>query len=456
MLLTAPVANADSYDMIHDTELWVDYSSGVLFNDSNTNPDSLLAAISDDPTHGTVVLNEDGSFDYTPDEGWTGTDSFTYTDTSMGETSDLATVTIHVTDTAPVANDDTEMVDDPGDGSPVILDVLANDDDPDNGETIHITSVGATANGGTVQISSDGLAILYTSPRQPSPTVLSTSDETLSSDDDMTEDTATCATTPDDGGIKDFTDTFTYTISDDFGEIAAGNVKVVKGNPVAEWTLDSMQNTDKAAVGVDGVFGYDATVTENLSRANGQGGWKTPDGCQYWLFETQTLSTYYVNATTGNVDHPADLNRTTVTSENGFGDKEAPIERDEDFKLTAPAAASNVLFTIEHRTVTVGISGSQWKLPPSNGQPYVPNEYERGNMTHIRFGYTYNIDYVWVNKPLIDSLHSQNSLSDEALDDITHQLCDVGTNGMDYDQLPAKKTELLAINEANGGWLDQQ
>jgi hypothetical protein len=55
---------------------------------------------------------------------------------------------------------------------------------------------------------------------------------------------------------------------------------------------------------------------------------------------------------------------------------------------------------------------------------------------------------------LIDDLHAQNMLSDEAQLDMVNQLCDVGTAGMVYDQLaPTAVTELLAINEANGGWL---
>jgi hypothetical protein len=48
------------------------------------------------PKHGTVVLQADGSFVYTPKPGFVGTDTFTYKLTRGGETSPEATVTIIV------------------------------------------------------------------------------------------------------------------------------------------------------------------------------------------------------------------------------------------------------------------------------------------------------------------------------------------------------------------------
>ena len=54
-------------------------TSGVLANDSDANPSATLTAIQvGNPSHGTVMLNSDGSFTYTPAAGFSGTDSFTY------------------------------------------------------------------------------------------------------------------------------------------------------------------------------------------------------------------------------------------------------------------------------------------------------------------------------------------------------------------------------------------
>lgn len=68
---------------------------GVLINDEPGN-----ATVTDytQPSHGTVTVNPDGSYIYEPDEGFVGTDTFTYTiSDSVGNTS-TATVTIVVTE----------------------------------------------------------------------------------------------------------------------------------------------------------------------------------------------------------------------------------------------------------------------------------------------------------------------------------------------------------------------
>lgn len=56
----------------------VGYTYGVLSNDVDSNGDALTAAIKDKTTHGDIVLNSDGTFRYTPEEGYVGDDSFTY------------------------------------------------------------------------------------------------------------------------------------------------------------------------------------------------------------------------------------------------------------------------------------------------------------------------------------------------------------------------------------------
>jgi VCBS repeat-containing protein len=82
----------------------------VLANDKDGNSDSLSVVLNGTaPSHGTVVLNEDGSFTYTPDEGYIGEDSFTYevTDGQLDGTGNpvviTATVTVHVTEVTPMS-----------------------------------------------------------------------------------------------------------------------------------------------------------------------------------------------------------------------------------------------------------------------------------------------------------------------------------------------------------------
>jgi VCBS repeat-containing protein len=104
-----PVAVDDGpYDAVEDEALVVD-SPGVLDNDTDPNGDSLTSVQVSDPSNGTADLNDDGSFTYMPDPGYSGSDSFTYhAEDPGGLTSEEATVTINVEEVndPPVAVDD--------------------------------------------------------------------------------------------------------------------------------------------------------------------------------------------------------------------------------------------------------------------------------------------------------------------------------------------------------------
>jgi VCBS repeat-containing protein len=92
---TAPVAVADSYVATEDTPLVVP-AAGVLANDTDIDLNSLTAVLDASPAHGNVTLNADGSFTYTPANGYTGPDSFTYHANDGGLDSNIATVSITV------------------------------------------------------------------------------------------------------------------------------------------------------------------------------------------------------------------------------------------------------------------------------------------------------------------------------------------------------------------------
>jgi autotransporter-associated beta strand protein len=88
-----PVAAGDSYVTDQGLALSV-AASGVLGNDTGSGP--LTAVLVGNPSHGTLSLNANGSFLYTPTSGYTGTDSFTYQATDGLANSNTATVTITV------------------------------------------------------------------------------------------------------------------------------------------------------------------------------------------------------------------------------------------------------------------------------------------------------------------------------------------------------------------------
>ena len=155
---TAPVANADTYSLDEDTPLVI-AGPGVLANDTDADGDPLTAVLGTGPAHGTFALNPDGSFSYTPNDGYSGTDTFTYAADDGEETSALTTVTLTVNpvdDPADLGNDTATV----GEGSTDnVINVLANDSDPDGELTV--TAVGAAANG-TTSITGDGLSVVYT------------------------------------------------------------------------------------------------------------------------------------------------------------------------------------------------------------------------------------------------------------------------------------------------------
>jgi large repetitive protein len=83
-------------------------AAGVLGNDTDAESDALTAELVADAEHGDVTLAADGSFTYTPERDFNGTDTFRYRASDGGLQSDPATVTIAV---APV--DDPAPVDEP-------------------------------------------------------------------------------------------------------------------------------------------------------------------------------------------------------------------------------------------------------------------------------------------------------------------------------------------------------
>jgi VCBS repeat-containing protein len=91
----APYAGDDSYTTDEDMLLSVT-TPGILGNDTDADTDTLTAVLVGDVSHGTLILNGDGSFSYTPDADFNGADSFTYKANDGLADSNIATVTITV------------------------------------------------------------------------------------------------------------------------------------------------------------------------------------------------------------------------------------------------------------------------------------------------------------------------------------------------------------------------
>jgi VCBS repeat-containing protein len=101
-----PMAFEDQFTITEDSPLQVDVNTGLLANDTDDDNDSLTAIKVNDPANGTLTLNPDGSFIYTPNPNFHGQDQFVYSANDGQADSEPQTVTINVTpvNDAPIAN----------------------------------------------------------------------------------------------------------------------------------------------------------------------------------------------------------------------------------------------------------------------------------------------------------------------------------------------------------------
>jgi len=192
----APVAGTDTYTVNEDTVLTVPVGTGLLANDTDVDGGTLSATLTTEPAHGTVTVNTDGSFTYTPVANYNGTDSFTYTvsDGQGGTAVGTVNITVIAVNDAPVAvtdnysvNEDTVLTVPAGTG------LLANDTDVDGGALTVIANTNPAH--GTLTLNPNG----------------------------------TFTYTPHEN--YNGTDSFTYTVSDGQGGTAVGTVNITV-NPV--------------------------------------------------------------------------------------------------------------------------------------------------------------------------------------------------------------------------------
>ncbi|MEW8539635.1 MAG: Ig-like domain-containing protein [Candidatus Thiodiazotropha endolucinida] len=229
-----PVANADSITVAEGATATtlVGGSSTVLNNDTGLSDTPVMVSLVTDVTNGTLNLNGDGTFSYTHDGSENFTDSFTYRVTDNdGETAD-ATVTINVTpvsDATPVANADSITVAEGATATTLVggsSTVLNND--TGLGDTPVTVSLVTDVTNGTLTLNSDG---------------------TFSYSHD---------------GSENFTDSFTYRITDNDGETADATV-TINITPVSDQTPVANADSITVAEGATAttLVGGSSTVLNN-------------------------------------------------------------------------------------------------------------------------------------------------------------------------------------------------
>ncbi|EJG2045011.1 tandem-95 repeat protein, partial [Vibrio parahaemolyticus] len=137
---------ADNATVVEDTPTIIK----VLGNDTFESTDKVVSLDAENgPKNGTVIVNNDGTVTYTPDENYVGKDTFTYVVTSGG-VSESTTVEVNVTpvNDAPVAKGDIATTQE---DTAVTIDVLLNDTDVD-GDKLSIQSASVPETQGTVEI----------------------------------------------------------------------------------------------------------------------------------------------------------------------------------------------------------------------------------------------------------------------------------------------------------------
>ncbi len=158
----APTAISDAASVAKDSG---PVSIAVLANDTDPDGGDALSVLSVDATGTLGMVSFTGSgVTYDPGVaflglgvGATATDTFTYTIRDAAGATSTATVTVTITGSnqAPVAAADTAAAME--DGPAVAIDVLANDTDPDLGDTLTILSVDTTGTSGNVAFTGAGV-----------------------------------------------------------------------------------------------------------------------------------------------------------------------------------------------------------------------------------------------------------------------------------------------------------
>ena len=147
----APIAVTDNYSLDEDNTL----SNNVLTNDSDIENNTLATILVSNVSNGTLSLQSNGSFLYTPNLNYNGSDAFSYQVCDNGSPVECATTSVSITvnpiNDPPVTNPDVflGMEDDQITGN-----VLSNDSDVD-GNTL-TTTVSSAPTNGTINLLANG------------------------------------------------------------------------------------------------------------------------------------------------------------------------------------------------------------------------------------------------------------------------------------------------------------
>jgi VCBS repeat-containing protein len=151
----APLSHSKSYSLSEDTVKTV-AAPGILTNDTDPNGLSLSAVLEVGPAHGSLTLNSDGSFSFSPAANYNGSDKFTYRANNGTYGSAIATITLNIAavNDPPVGVNDAYMA---VQNTTLVVSgkgVLANDTDVDSTTLTAVLGMGPSH--GSVTLNSNG------------------------------------------------------------------------------------------------------------------------------------------------------------------------------------------------------------------------------------------------------------------------------------------------------------
>ncbi|NET86751.1 MAG: DUF4347 domain-containing protein [Kamptonema sp. SIO1D9] len=227
----------DAIDDTVTTEIDTPVEIDVLGNDTPTEGQLQIAIAEDEVVNGTAVVNDNGTPDdlsddfivYTPDAGFEGVEDFGYTITDADGNTDTARITVEIGNQLQ-AEDDLATADP---NTPVEIDVLANDTDPE-GDPLQISILTDPTNG-TAVVNDNGTP------------------------DDLSDDFVTYTPNADFNGV----DSFTYQVDDGNGntDTATVNVIVEEANQPPEILAPEVVEIDEDTEGGIVFTGNDLTIS---------------------------------------------------------------------------------------------------------------------------------------------------------------------------------------------------
>ncbi len=299
-----PVAvNDGGFVAPHNAPLQLGAAS-LLANDTDIDGDPLTISSVGQPSNGTVVLNGDGSITYTPNPGFSGTDSFSYTTSDGNGGTSTGTVSLNVAanepPSQPVDADEAQNTVAEGAAAGTVIGITALSTDPDPGDTVAYSLTDDA--GGRFQIdASTGVVTVASGPLLDFETATTHQITVQASDGTLTSSqTFTITVTNVNEAPTTVADTDTTTEDAELTAAAPGvlgndadpdsgdgkTVVAVNGNAASVGTPITMASGALLTLNADGSYSYDPNgAFEGLAA-----GASTTDGFTYTIEDSGGLS----------------------------------------------------------------------------------------------------------------------------------------------------------------------